>query len=77
MPNDSELDETRGFLLRACATPGSPWRAFMMTDANIAAAKKLEQEGLVETSTGEVYGVLWLGVRLTSAGVEYRQNGGR
>ena len=48
-----------------------------MTDATVFAAKQLLDEGLAETSTGEVGGALRIGVRLTPAGVEYRARGGR
>jgi hypothetical protein len=77
MPTESELRNARALILKECAIPGGPARGFVMTETNVAAAKKLGKEGLVTTETGEdAGGLLRLLIRLTDDGVEHLKQGG-
>jgi len=77
LPTDVEFKDARALLLQCALPEGAPTQTFAMTDANVAAARKLLDEGLMTLSDGEVEGVLRLIVRLTDVGVEHRKRGGR
>src|SRR5712664_1515097 len=76
-PTPKELQEARAHILRDCARPGSPATLFPRSEANIAAARRLRDEGLITVEDGEDdAGVRHLVLTLTAKGVDHLKKGG-